>query len=320
MKNIKSILMVSLFLASNTAYSCDVTISPKSQFNNISDGVALQDKWDTICLTSGTYYETRTIALKQGQTLKGLNSDRLKTKVRSSADTVITLKEDSIVYNFNIIGDSSDTPDIGVEAREDDRARIWDLNIEYVTDAIHVFKSDDVKIWGNWTENNGKNNSKPDPNIFAWRSHDLEILYGIYIGAANGTVGGDGEIAIWESDNTWIEGVQVVDSGASSIYFIDCDDCTVKNSTLDGGDGWGLDIMDGSSNFTAIGNTVKNHLNGGSVFDETDNGTGTYTNNSFTNNNTSGSRTCQGINVIGNTSNVTLSGNSANPAPIVCSY
>lgn len=320
MNGIRMVVTVCLLCVSNITFACDWTIGNSSTLNFISSMVSSLPSGDTICLRTGTYIQSATIQLKTGQTLKGLGSSRMDTTIISSADYVVKLSEDAWVYNLDIQGSSILMPDVGVEAREDDRARIWDLNIENVVDPIHIFYSDDVKIWANWTDNNGANNNKPDPSIFAYQSNNLEILYGLYYGASNGQVGGDGEIAIWESDDAWIEGVQVVDSGASSIYFIDCDYCTVKNSTLDGGDGWGLDIMDDSSNFTAIGNTVRNHLNGGSVFDETDNGTGTYTNNSFTNNNTSGTRTCQGINVIGNISNLTLSGNTASPTPIFCAY
>lgn len=198
-----------------------------------------------------------------------------------------------------------------------DGIRIWDLEIEEVVQAIQLWQSDYAEIWNVWATNNGENNYKVDPSIWIYKSHNLEILYGYYHGASNGP-GGDGEINCRDSNNLTLYGVQVVNSGASGIYLRNCDDAIIENSNFYAADEWGIDVVLGSSNFTAIGNTVTSSYYGGAVFEETLNGSGTFTNNQFNWNNSSGIGTCPGINVIGNVSNVTNSGNISNPNPVIC--
>jgi hypothetical protein len=109
-----------------------------------------------------------------------------------------------------------------------------------------------------------------------------------------------------------------MDSGNAGVYMVNCDDAVISNNVIHRADEWGLDIVDGSNNVTADNNEIKWSFWGAVVFDEADNGGGTFTNNDFISNNLGGGANCNGISVIGNMNNVSHSGNYANPNSLIC--
>jgi hypothetical protein len=332
MKTYKYILFF-LFLISKSASACNVTLNPG--LNVVSSAVSSASSGDTICLNNGTYSETTTIQLKQNQTLKGLGSNKTDAVIYSTSDPIINSAPGATVFNFKIIGDPSNLPFIGVHVENAPNSTVWSLLITWTTWAIQMRSSDGSNLWDIYTEYNGDPlNGNADGDVFIHNSDDVEILYGSLVGKNDGPFGDGGSIACFGSSGLLIDGTYFTHSGNSSIYFVDCDNSTVQNTTIYGSNEWGLDIvsgttaghagyplyLDGTANFTAIGNTITNSYFGASVFDEAGNGSGTYTNNIFNSNNQSSTRSCQGINVIGSTGNVTLSGNTASPSPVICSY
>jgi len=148
------------------------------------------------------------------------------------------------------------------------------------------------------------------------------VLWGAAYGRNDGP-SEDGEVAAHDSTNVSIYHSEFYDIGASAIYYVNCDSCNIEGTTVYSAGEWGLDIVSGSDNVTVTGNYVQGSYNGGAVFDEANSTGGTFTSNTFVSNRTSGSwgstgPHCNGINIGGAVSGVTLSGNTANPSPVTC--
>ncbi len=188
---------------------------------------------------------------------------------------------------------------------------------------IWIENSSNVFITGIHLSNNGwpntPGNSIADPNIYIANSSNVLIQWGQILGQNNWPFG-DGEIACYFSDNVTISGTQLFFSGTSAIYFVGCDNSRVENANIQFAGGWGLDIVSGSDNFTAINNSIKYSRLGASIFQETQQTGGTYKWNIFNYNNTSGFANCNGLNITGDPLSMSISGNSANPAPISCGW
>jgi hypothetical protein len=314
-----------LALFGGSAFACDVTLNPGTDV--IASAVSVASTGDEICLNSGTYLESNTIVLKQGQMLRGLGTSIQDTKIIGDALYIIQFGTDSIVKHLRVEGgaifyppDTWTVPDVALLINYAPGATVWDVEVQLVKIPIHITSSDGAAVWNASISNGGGDvNWNPDPSIWIYDSDNVEILYGSYIGLSNG-VGGDGEIACRDSNYLNISNVYVANSGAAGMYFVNCDNATVEDSYIQYGDEWGLDVVDGSSNFTATGNTIKFNNWGAVIFDETDNGSGTFTNNSFIWNNTSGDVNCQGIVVLGSVNNVTQSGNYSSNGPAICAY
>jgi hypothetical protein len=310
----KALRLCVLFLLACTCkigLACTVTLSPGT--NVVSSGVSSASTGATICLNTGAYSESNQIQLKQGQTLKGLGTYNTDARIESSfTNAIVTMTDNTQIEKLFIKSTISPGNQVGIDIGYATSAVIWDVKISYVVDPIHVYASDWVGIYSVHTENNGNPNSvwydglwqqKPDPSIYIWGSSNIEILYGWYEGSSNGP-GGDGEIQCAYSTNFLIDGAHIVNTGASNAYFNNCDNATITNAVLTDSDEWGIDVVNGSTNFTAINNTVINASYGGAVFEESTSGLGTFNSNTFITNNLSHSRTCEGVNVIGNVSNV----------------
>lgn len=313
----------SLLLISKVGFACDVTIS--AGHNLISAATSTAAIGDEICLNAGTYSQDYTIYRKQGQTLRGLGTAIADTEIFTSASPIIDLGSNSVIRNFRISGvplvytPYYAYPEYGVLAWADTDVTIWSVELDYVENPINIVNgSDGASIWDTYVTHPGVDDGAPNPSIWIDDSDYVTVLYGAIVGRSNG-VGGDGEIACRNSNYMNVDGTYVSSSGAAGMYFVNCDNATVENATIVSGDEWGLDVVDGSGNFTATGNTINSNFWGAVVFDEADNGSGTFTGNSFTGNNTSGSVNCQGIVVIGNVGNVSQSGNTASPGPVICS-
>ena len=101
---------------------------------------------------------------------------------------------------------------------------------------------------------------------------------------------------------------------------VNCDNCSAVNLDIRYSGGWGLDIVQGSDNFIAYNNSVRYSHNGAAVFFEFDSIGGTWSNNTFINNNTSNNQYfCEGINVKTNPNNITLINNTST-GQLTCPY
>jgi hypothetical protein len=316
MKLYKNILAVIACIGFNTTLACSVTLNPGN--NVISSAVSAAATNAEICLNAGNYSESNTISLKSGQRVRGIAATRAGVQVYSQAATVIDAAPYSVVDKFVINGVL--LPNYGVAASSDNNVLVWDMEIKSVKMPIMIDNSDYTQVAAVDINNSGNvSNASADPYIWINSSDYVELLYGTYTGRTNGP-GGDGEVACYNSTNLYILGTNVMQSGAAGIYLVNCDNAVVENAVIHNGDEWGIDIVNGSNNFIGINNEIKWSYWGAVIFDETNNGTGTFNNNDFILNNISGSVSCQGIVVFGNTGNVSLSGNYANPNPVICPY
>lgn len=231
---------------------------------------------------------------------------------------MISIESNTTLQNFTLQPTSGHLPEFGVFSYFQSGQIVWGLNLKGSLINFASIGSSDVNVWDTFMSDNGGSPSA-DPNVWITDSSDVEFLWGAVFGEGfHPSGGGDGEIAAYNSTNVRINGTQVLDSGASAIYFVNCDLCRVENATLLNAAGWGLDIVGGSDNFTAVNNYVQGSQYGGSVFHQNTQSGGTYTGNTFINNNTGGYASCNAINVAGNPVALTLSGNTATPGPITC--
>lgn len=222
-----------------------------------------------------------------------------------------------MLRNFSLVGRGGD---YGVLSYYQASDIIWSLDISGFKISIGAVGAQKLDIWDTFTKQNGiPANSLAEPNIWIKNSQDVTVLYGELRGRADGP-GGDGEFAAYGSQRVNIEGLHVIDSGASAIYLVDCDDCSVKEAVIERPGEWGLDIVGGSTRFVAEGNDISGALFGGSVYEATSGSTATYRNNRFSNNRRFGVGSCNGINVKGALSNVTMSGNTSTPSGVICAY
>ncbi|TDR45827.1 parallel beta helix pectate lyase-like protein [Tahibacter aquaticus] len=240
--------------------------------------------------------------------------------VESSATRLISIESNTTLQNFTLQPTSGHLPEFGVFSYYQSAQTVWGLRLKGSLINLASVGSSDVNVWDTYMSDNGGSPSA-DPNVWITDSTDMEFPWGAVYGEVyHPWGGGDGEIAAYNSTNVRIYGTQVIDSGASAIYLVNCDSCSVENATLLRAAGWGLDVVQGSDNFTAINNLVQQSQYGGSVFDQLYQTGGTYTGNTFIGNNTGGNANCNAINVAGNPAALTLSGNTATPAPLTCVY
>lgn len=316
-KTISSLLLLLTF--SVTGFACNKTVLPG--INVISLAVNSAADGAIICLKKGEYSQSQQITLKPNQQLKGLGK-RSEVKILfNGVSRGVVLRKGSHLDHMSLKGvDLDGGVEFGVLAFEAGNNQAWELEVENFLIGVGYKSSPNSKILAVYFRGNGaSSNSKADPAIWITDSDNVSVRYGRIDGAGNGP-GGDGELACYNSRHLEIDGLNVIDSGASGIYLVNCDDATVKNATIHRASEWGIDVVDGSSNFTALNNIVWWSYYAGSVFDESDNGPGTYRNNDFKGNNTGRIANCTGVAVIGNQSNVNMFGNAVSPGFQTCSH
>ena len=312
------ILLLALTMLSLAANACDVTHSPMSKLT--LHAVAQQHGGKKICLSEGVYeLGATTLSLLPGTTLEGLANDRNQVRLNSAATRAIAVSNGVMLKNFLLNGPGQNG-EFGILSYYNSGVIIWGLRIQNTLISIGVNGSSDVNIWDTFMQDNGNlGNGLADPNVWITDASNVTILYGEARGRANGP-GGDGEIAAYNSNAVRIDGTHVIDSGASAIYLVNCDNCSVANTTIHRPGEWGIDVVSGSDNFQASNNYVAWANFGGSVFDEAGSVGGTFTGNGFYSNRRMGVGTCNGINVIGAVNGVSQSGNWANPSGVICRY
>ncbi len=311
-----AVLVVSL--VAFDAAACNQTFGP----SNVSAMVAAASVAGVseICLQNGIYNLSSTLQLADGKRIRGLGASHDDVVIRSSADRVISLHNNTRVTNLRVEGAPGVIPTYGILSYYKSDHIIWSVKVLRTNISIGVNGSSNVKIWDTFMEENGTSNPAAEPNLWINSATDVEVLWGAAIGRGN-YPGGDGEIACYNSYNVNIYGTHVIDSGASAIYFVNCDNSSIMNSTLHRPGEWGIDVVSGSDNFVADGNYVYSAQLGGAVFDEAGSICGTFTNNTFLNNvQSSWTVPCNGINIGGNPAGVTMSGNTSSPGPVFCIF
>lgn len=297
------------------AEACSLTIAPGT---DISTSLS-HPKVQTLCLSTGTYNTSSTIDIPQGKILKGVGATRNDVVIRSSASVVIGLSNNTSIQGLSLRATTGSLPTYGVLSYMGNDQLIWGLDIKGMLISIGVNGSSQVGIADTFMAENGSpTNGLADPNVWISDATNVNIDWGAATGRANAP-GGDGEIAVYNSTGVSVYGTHVLHSGASAIYMVNCDWCTIENATIMYAGEWGIDVVSGSDHFTAKNNTVSYSRLGGSVFDAVGSAGGSYTGNSFISNNTIGyAPYCNGINRAGSSTSFIGAGNTVNTGSLVC--
>jgi len=299
-----------VFMPMSIPADCSVALTPGQDIQS-----ALNSGATTVCLRPGTYAASANITMNAGQTLRGLGSSRDDVVIASTADVVLAPGSNSTVKNLAIHGNTATTT-YGVLVYRVSNVTLWSLRVQNAGRiGTGVAESSSVSILDTFFSDNGRDNGIADPNVWINQSHAVTVNYGELRGRANGP-GGDGELSCFNSYDVHIFGTHSVDSGASAIYFVDCDSSSIDSVVVERAGEWGLDIVDGTDNVVLQNNQVSYSYYGGSVYQFATGGQ--YLNNAFVGNNRSGTVPCSGINVRG--SMPALSGNSVDIGPITCPY
>lgn len=314
MKGLLLLLLLAVS-ASAGAQTCAITLNSGGDLRAATVSHAGQ----VICLNPGSYnLGASNLNLAAGTTIQGMGATRDGVAVNSTAGRAIVTANNVMLKNFSLIGGPQPN-EFGVLVAHTN-VIIWSLRVQSFKINIGVTLSNNVDIWDTYLSNNGDlNDGMANPNVWINNSNDVLVYYGTFYGRSNGP-GGDGEVAAHGSTNVRIEGTQVIDAGASSFYFVNCDGCELRNAFSERSDEWGLDVVQGSDNFVAANNLITNALFGGTVFVEDDSVGGTFADNEYYGNNKIGGGFCNGINVIGSVAGVVETGNIALPGPVICPY
>ncbi|PTL77476.1 right-handed parallel beta-helix repeat-containing protein [Vitiosangium sp. GDMCC 1.1324] len=315
LKHFGVLVVLASTLAAGAALACDYTAVPGQNLQGLLNSTTVT----TLCLSPGTYNLTSTLVVPAGKQLEGTGSTRDLVRIVSSAETILRPSNHTTLKNFAIEGAAGTLPVYGVLSYYENEQIIWGLRIKRTLISIGLNGSTNAHVWDTFMSENGNlSNGSADPNLWITDATNVEILWGEARGRANGP-GGDGEIAGYNSQGVKIYGTYVVNSGASAIYLVNCDNCAVENATVTNAGEWGLDIVSGSDNFLAKNNYVAYSRWGGSVYNEKGSVGGQYIGNQFVSNNTSGyGLYCNGINTDSIGTGFVNSGNTVNSGQLVC--
>lgn len=300
------------------ASACDTTVAPGQSVQAALDGAAT-----VVCLGAGTHSASATLTVPAGKTLKGVTADRSGVVVRSSASRAISLASGTTLNNFTLVS-ATGRPEYGVLTYHAADQIIWGLDISGFLISVGINGSQRVHVWDTYLRNNGvRGDGIAQPNLWISDVQDVEILYGnVYGSGESGS--GDGEIACYNSSRVKVYGTYVFNSGASAIYFVNCDSSSIEHATIYEPGEWGLDVVQGCDNFLADGNYVRGARYGGSVFHAAGSVGGVFKNNQFVNNSRGGYSSslgvfCNGINHDGSSSSFSWSvGNTVDTGQLVC--
>ncbi|TQV72207.1 right-handed parallel beta-helix repeat-containing protein [Aliikangiella marina] len=323
----KLFIALALSVLSTTAMACDVTVPSGGSITNAVN--SLSTSGGKVCLQNGTYFISDFRLTKDNVHIQG--QGRGQTTVYASGSRGISVRgKNATLSRFSLIGNGGTRASrtFGILSYDTSNVNIWTLDIEQFKISVGVNLSSQVKISNVWANHNGDPNNESaggtsgsDPHIWISKSQFVDVKYGNYYGQADGyKPGGDGELAAYDSTFVNFDSTYVWNSGASGIYLVNCDNCSIRNTRVANADGWGLDVVGGSNNFSASGNIVDGARFSAVIFHEDVNGPGVFSNNQFWgSNNYSGVGNCPAINVRGNLTNVTLFGNTNyDSGPIAC--
>jgi hypothetical protein len=307
-------LLLTVIIFPTAGIACDIVLSPGANIQN-----ALNQYAD-VCLNPGVYNYSNELIVPSGKTLEGADSSQYNNIIlRSSADIQVYMSSNTMLKSLSIEAAAGIIPTFGVLTYYENNVILWNLNIQGNDINIGADYASNVHIWDSYLSLNGiLTNGSADPNIWISDVTNIDIQWGIVTGRNNSYGGdGDGEIAIYNSTNAIIHGTYVINSGASGVYIVNCSSCIVDSATIIGANGWGLDVVNGTTDFIAENNYISGSHLGGSVYTGSGypmiNSRGHYINNIFISNNTNGVASfCNGINYGGPASTFSVSGSSGN--------
>lgn len=313
-----TLAILSAWASARDARACDITVSPGQSIQAALDGAAT-----IVCLAAGTHTSSATLQIPAGKTLKGVTATRSGVVIRSSANRAIGLANNTSLNNFTLVS-AAGRPEYGVLSYQGSDQIIWGLEISGFLISVGINGSQRVHVWDTFMRNNGiAGDGIAQPNVWISSVHDVELLWGAAYGSGE-QGSGDGEIACYNSNRVKIYGTHVVNSGASAIYYVNCDNSSIEQATIYEPGEWGLDVVSGCDNFLADGNYVRGARFGGSVFNAAQSIGGVFRNNQFVNNSRGRYSTnlgvfCNGINHDGTSSSFSWQqGNTVDTGQLVC--
>lgn len=315
---ISFLVVAPLLVQEWNAWACDTTVSPGQSIQTALNGTA-----NIVCLAAGTHSISATLTVPTGKTLKGVTADRSGVVVQSTANRAISLASNTTVNNFTLVSPSGH-PEYGVLSYHSADQIIWGLDISGFVISIGINGSQRVHVWDTFMRNNGiRGDGIAQPNVWISDVQDVELLWGnVYGSGEQGS--GDGEIACYNSNRVKVYGTYVFNSGASAIYYVNCDNSSIEHATIYEPGEWGLDVVSGCDNFFADGNYVRGARFGGSVFHAAASVGGVFKNNQFVNNSRGGYSSslgvfCNGINHDGAATTFSWQqGNTVNTGQLIC--
>lgn len=321
-------------MGSYQAFACDVTLSVGANIQNSLNSTASE-----ICLNPGTYRPTATLTVPANKTLRGVGSNRdqvvIESQVTSGSNTVmIRARGGALLRNFTLTSKPGRLPAYGVFVGGDDYVTIWSLSIKQAKINVGISDSIGTEVLDTYMSVPGDpNDGAANPNLWINQSADIVVWYGAFYGGAgfgsdpSGNLTGDGELGVYDSIGVQITGSNFFNSGSSSIYFRNCDECSIKSTAIYNAKGFGLDLVDSKSNpndgnddLSVQSNLISGSGFGGIVIKLVGGNHVTMTGNILTGNNMTHGSSCAGINVIGAQGNLVLQSNSVSPAPVSCAY
>jgi len=321
-------------VGSGGALACDVTLSAGANIQSSLNSTA-----NEICLNAGTYRPASTLMVPANKTLRGLGSNRdqvvIESQVTSGSNTMmIRARSGALLRNFTLTSKTGQLPTYGVFVGGDDDVTVWSLSIRKAKINMGISSSVGTEVLDTYMSVPGDpNDGAANPNLWINQSADIVVWYGAFYGGAgfgtdpNGNLTGDGELGVYDSIGVQITGSNFFDSGSSSVYFRNCDQCFIKSASVYNAKGFGLDLVDaknnpndGNDDLFVQNNLISGSGFGGIVIKLVGGNHVTMTGNTLTSNNTTHSSSCSGINVIGTQGSLVLQSNSVSPAPVSCTF
>lgn len=302
------------------ALACDVTLPAGSSFLSVQSALN-SAAYSKICLAPGSYAFASTLVVPQGKMLAGMGANPAETKITSSADRAIRALDYTTLHKLKVVGTVGSPGTYGVLYYYNTAAKLWSVEIEGYKINLGIKGSSGITILNSFFRLNGvPNNGVPEPNIWISDSVNINVRWGAVYGRGDKPFG-DGEISCYNSAQVRVDGVYSFDSGTSAIYFVNCDDSSVRNSAVYRAGGFGLDIVNGSDNFVADNNLIQWSHYAGTVFHAHLNSGGVFRDNRYVDNNRSGDgRFCNGIAHRSSLAGLSMSGNTFNPYVPECVY
>lgn len=285
--------------------SCAAVLSPGADVQQALNRVGASGP---VCLTAGSYTASEPILLAAGQQLLGLQSAQGRVILRSTAPRIVKLSRANLVAQMTLQGNSPAVSEFGILVFQQAASNsiVRNIRIENVKIGVGINDSSNVTLDGVEVANSGiRGDGRADPAIWIIDSAAVSVMRSTLRGEGGRQRSGDGELACYDSSNISVIETRILESGASAIYFVNCDNSLIERSDIESPSEWGLDIVrdqnqsgngTGSDNVVIKDNTVRGAEYGGLVYDRFNQG-GQYINNRFENNNQSRNNAfCNGIN------------------------
>lgn len=310
--------------------ACDLTLSPGQDIASaLGNGGTSFDPW-VVCLNSGTWNLSSNLYMPDHSELRGVYNRGWFSKIQSTADRNIVISNRTGVTLRHLIIDGSTTASTyNVLVYRSSHVQVRQNLIRYSkTINVGMNGGSDYVVADNTIAFQGYGSSRAEPSIWNSGTSRVTIERNTIYGRANGP-GGDGEVASYNCDHLNLRWNYIINSGASTVYVVNCGYGTIENNTLTNPGEWGLDLVQGTHDFQVRNNQVTSAYFGSVVV--SDAGMNTvqsnihFSNNRFYDGNSSGVANCACINIDYATStNITQTGTTCrvgwNNAPPTCSW